>query len=337
MDAERNDQFKEDSGAGSREGYEFFDHKPTADAMRDEVIAGLSGAQKQIAPKFFYDEQGSVLFEAITRLPEYYLTRTEMALFDRHQAEIAGAMGAGGCLVEYGSGSSAKIRKLLENVRPQAYVPVDISRDHLEGSSRQLHDDFPWLQIYPTCADFTEPFMLPGPVDGLSKVGFFPGSSIGNFHPDAAVDFLVNVTQTLGSEGQLLVGVDTKKSTETLEAAYNDSQGLTAQFNENLLHHLNATLEADFVVEQFTHQANYNEDEGCIQMFLHSDVAQTARIGAEQFHFDAGETVHTENSYKYRPAEFTDLAAAGGFQVKDMWTDEREWFGVYLLEVARPA
>jgi dimethylhistidine N-methyltransferase len=322
-----------DQQNAAREGFEFFDLKPTTDAMRDEVVAGLAAAPKHIAPKYFYDEQGSALFEAITGLPEYYLTRTEMMLFDRHQEQIARAMGSGGCLVEYGSGSSAKIRKLLEDVRPQAYVPVDISRDHLHDSSRQLHDDFPWLQIYPVCADFTRAFALPKRVDALSKVGFFPGSSIGNFHPEAAVEFLANVTRTLGPEGQLLVGVDTKKSTETLEAAYNDSAGLTARFNENLLLHLNDTLQADFIVEQFTHQAHYNKDEGCIQMFLESDVAQTASIGSEQFHFAAGETVHTENSYKYHPEEFAALAADGGFRVKDMWTDERQWFAVYLLEV----
>jgi dimethylhistidine N-methyltransferase len=317
----------------ARQGYEFFDLKPTDDSVRDEVVAGLSAAGKYIAPKFFYDEQGSGLFEAITALPEYYLTRTEMALFDRHQEQIARAMGSAGCLVEYGSGSSAKIRKLLENVRPSVYVPVDISRDHLQESAIQLHDDFPWLQIYPTCADFTQAFELPEPVEDLSKVGFFPGSSIGNFGPQAAVGFLVNVTRTLGADGQLLVGVDTKKSTETLEAAYNDSQGITARFNENLLRHLNATLQADFVVEQFTHRARYNEQEGCIQMFLESDVDQTASIGSARFHFAEGETVHTENSYKYYPEEFAALAVDGGFRVKDMWTDERSWFGVYLLEV----
>ncbi len=314
------------------EGYEFFDRAPTNAAMREEVVAGLSSASKYIAPKYFYDERGSALFEAITRLPEYYLTRTEMSLFDRHQAQIAQAMGSGGCVVEYGSGSSAKIRKLLENVQPQAYVPVDISRDHLKDSSRQLHIDFPWLQIFPVCADFTEDFALPDPVANLSKVGFFPGSSIGNISPDEVVGFLAKVARTLGVEGQLLVGVDTKKSTEKLEAAYNDSEGLTARFNTNLLRHLNQTLQADFVVEQFTHQARYNESEGCIQMFLESDVAQTANIGTAQFHFAAGETVHTENSYKYHPDEFAALAAEAGFRVKDMWIDERQWFGVYLLQ-----
>ncbi|MFP6834764.1 MAG: L-histidine N(alpha)-methyltransferase [Pseudomonadales bacterium] len=319
----------------NRQGYEFFDLEPTTDVMREEVIAGLRSDPKHIAPKFFYDEQGSELFEAITRLPEYYLTRTEMALFDRHEDQIAQAMGGGGCLVEYGSGSSAKIRKLLKNVRPKAYVPVDISRDHLQDSSRQLHDDFPWLQIYPVCADFTEAFALPERVQGLSKVGFFPGSSIGNFRPDEAVDFLVKVIRTLGPASRFLVGVDTKKSTEALEAAYNDSQGLTAQFNENMLQHLNVKLQADFDVDQFTHQARYNEDEGCIQMFLESSVAQTANIGSQQIHFAQGETVHTENSYKYHPAEFEALATEAGFQVKDMWTDERRWFGVYLLETVQ--
>jgi dimethylhistidine N-methyltransferase len=318
-----------------RHGYEFFDLEPSTDAMREEVIAGLRSHPKHIAPKFFYDEQGSELFEAITRLPEYYLTRTEMALFDRHEERIAQAMGGGGCLVEYGSGSSAKIRKLLKNVRPTAYVPVDISRDHLQDSSRQLHDDFPWLQIYPVCADFTKTFALPERVHGLSKVGFFPGSSIGNFRPAEAVEFLVNVIRTLGPRGRFLVGVDTKKSTEALEAAYNDSQGLTARFNENMLLHLNVKLQANFVVDQFTHQARYNEDEGCIQMFLESNVAQIATVAGQQIHFAKGETVHTENSYKYHPAEFETLVAEAGFQVKDLWTDERGWFGVYLLETVQ--
>ncbi len=325
MDVEQQDE--------SRQGYEFFDFKPTVDAMRDEVLAGLSAQPKHIAPKYFYDEQGSALFEAITRLPEYYLTRTEMLLFDRHQAAIARAMGSGGCLVEYGSGSSRKIRKLLKNVRPRAYVPVDISRDHLQDSSRQLHEDFPWLQIYPTCADFSKAFKLPEPVEDLKKVGFFPGSSIGNFRPDDAVGFLVNVTRTLGPQGQFLVGVDTKKSTAILEAAYNDSQGLTARFNKNLLRHLNETLNANFALEQFAHRACYNEDEGCIQMFLESLVAQTVSIGTRQFHFAAGERVHTENSFKYHPDEFAAVAADGGFRLKEMWTDEQRWFAVYLLEV----
>jgi dimethylhistidine N-methyltransferase len=315
-----------------RESYEFFDRKPATDTLREEVVAGLSAASKYVAPKFFYDEQGSELFEAITRLPEYYLTRTEMSLFELHQEEIAQAMGSGGCLVEYGSGSSAKIRKLLENVRPEAYVPVDISRDHLQESARQLHADFPWLRVYPTCADFTEIIALPEPVEHLSKVGFFPGSSIGNFHPNEAVDFLVNVGRTLGPGGQLLVGADTKKSTDLLEAAYNDSQGLTARFNRNLLQHLNQALDADFVVDQFTHRARYNQDEGCIQMFLESDLTQVARIGAESFEFESGELIHTENSYKYHPAEFAGLARAGGFGVKDMWTNESQAFCVYLLQ-----
>lgn len=311
--------------------YQFFDRSPGTSEMYDEVVRGLMAVPRQLPPKYFYDERGSRLFEAITRLPEYYLTRTEMALFDEHEESVAAALGSDACLVEYGSGSSQKIRKVLQRARPEAYVPVDISADHLERQSAALSADFPWLDVYPTCADFTQPFALPEPVARLSKVGFFPGSSIGNFEPRQAVTFLRNVVQTLGSGGRMLVGVDRKKDVAALEAAYNDAEGVTAEFNVNLLRHINTALGADFDVDGFAHEARYDEERGCIQMFLRSCRRQRVRLGPHVFEFAEGDAIHTENSFKYDPESFMALAREGGFLTETWWTDRREWFALYLL------
>ena len=316
--------------------YAFFDLQPAQGDELEELLAGLRQAQKQVSPKFFYDAAGSRLFDEITQLDEYYLTRTEMALFERHHGQIADALRGSGnasCLVEYGSGSSAKVRRLLEELQPAAYLPVDISADHLQGAARQLHADYPWLGVYPTCADFTRAFTLPDVVAEMDKTGFFPGSSIGNFDPPHAVDFLVNVTRTLGQGSKLLIGVDLKKDPAVLNAAYNDSKGVTAEFNLNLLRHLNARYGAGFAVEDFAHFAAYNEAEGCIQMFLESRVAQSVTLAGQTIEFAAGERIHTENSFKYAPEEFAELAASSGFSVSFVWVDERQWFGVFLLQV----
>jgi len=314
--------------------YQFFDLGPDASDMFQEVLSGLQARPKRLPPKYFYDEEGSRLFEAITRLPEYYLTRTEMNLFDRCEQSVAEALGNDACLVEYGSGSSQKIRKVLQRARPEAYVPVDISAEHLELQSAALSRDFPWLKVYPTCADFTQPFKLPEPVSELPKVGFFPGSSIGNFEPDSAVGFLRNVLRTLGPGGQMLVGVDRKKDPAVLEAAYNDAQGVTARFTLNLLHHINAQLGVSFDPNSFVHEARYNEALGCIQMFLRSRETQTVVLGEYEISFTEGETIHTESSYKYDPAEFIALARRGGFDTEAWWTDDNSWFALYLLRAA---
>lgn len=313
--------------------YEFFDLKPAAGSMRAEVLAGLALPTKQISPKYFYNESGSELFEEITRLPEYYLTRTEIALFDTHSAAIAEQLGQGGCLVEYGSGSSLKIRKLLETIRPEAYVPVDISGDHLQSNARALQADFPWLSLYPVCTDFSAAFALPAPVQRLAKVGFFPGSSIGNFEPDAAVQLLSNICVTLGSGSHLLLGVDRKKDKAVLEAAYDDAAGVTAAFNLNMLTHLNETLGANFDIAQFRHRARYNETLGCVQMFLVSQREQQVQIGDVTVAFAADEEIHTENSFKYLPEEFEALAARAGFERAAYWTDEQQRYSVFLLRV----
>jgi dimethylhistidine N-methyltransferase len=300
--------------------------------MEAEVIAGLSASQKRLPPKYFYDEVGSKLFEAITTLPEYYPTRTELEIFENSMASIADSIGPGVCVVEYGSGSSLKIRKVLEQVEPLAYVPVDISREHLIASATELAADFTELQVYPTCADFTGAFDLPAPVAAMPKVGFFPGSSIGNFDPETAEDFLVTVRETLGAGARLIIGVDLKKDPLILEAAYDDAAGVTARFNLNLLSHLARELDASFDPERFRHRAIYNAEIGAVQMFLDVLESHDVVVGAEQIHFEAGESVHTENSFKFNPEDFVQLAQRAGFSVLGRWTDPRDWYAVYLFE-----
>ena len=317
---------------GNGAQFEIFDLKPEAVDVASEVIEGLSADEKWISPKFFYDETGSHLFEAITALPEYYLTRTELGIFDRHLGAIAESVGPGTCLVEYGSGSSLKIRKVLENVAPDAYVPVDISGDHLVDMARSLAADFPDLAIYPTCADFTNGFELPPLVAAMPKVGFFPGSSIGNFDRPAARRFLEQVHATLGAGARLIIGVDLKKDIDLLEAAYNDGGGVTARFNLNLLNHLAELLDADLDPSRFEHRAVYDPAVGAIQMYLDVVESHEVSIGGERIGFEAGEAVHTENSFKYDPDEFVALCSAAGFGERGRWTDANDWFAVFVLE-----
>lgn len=313
--------------------FQVFDRKPPPTDVQAEVLRGLSSDEKRLPPKFFYDEAGSRLFESITRLPEYYLTRTELGIFDAHMTDVANCVDHDGVVVEYGSGSSLKIRKVLEEVSPQAYVPVDISSEHMVDMARGLADDFPGLAIYPTCADFTGEFELPPPVADLPKVGFFPGSSIGNFDRAAAAEFLARVCAMLGGGGQLIIGVDLKKDVGILEAAYNDAAGVTAAFNLNVLTHLAQQLGADLAPSRFRHRAVYNESVGAIQMYL--DVVETHEvlIGGRRICFEQGESIHTENSFKYQQEEFLALAADAGFSGRGMWTDSKQWFGVFVLVV----
>jgi dimethylhistidine N-methyltransferase len=312
--------------------YQFFDFDPADVDMAEDVIAGLSRQPKRLSPKYFYDARGSALFEEITRLDEYYLTRTEMALFERVLPEVKASLGDDVCLIEYGSGSSHKIRKLLEVITPKAYVPVDISKEHLVANAKALHRDFPELHLYPVCADITQSFDLPVEVDAMQKVAFFPGSSIGNFEPDDAVAFLRNVHQTVGVGGDMLIGVDRKKPIRVLESAYNDARGVTAEFNLNILAHINERLDANFALEHFTHQARYNDELGCIQMFLRSERDQAVDLVGAQVEFTTGEELHTENSFKYDPHEFADLVRDAEFSVVREWADEQGWFSLFLLE-----
>lgn len=311
--------------------FAFYDFKPHATDMADEVLRGLSATPKMLSPKYFYDARGSALFEQITELEEYYPTRTEMGLFDQHLPEIGARLGHDVCVIEYGSGSSKKIRKVLESITPVAYVPVDISGEHLQANARRLYEDFPWIHMYPVCADMTQSFELPPPAAQHRLAGFFPGSSIGNFSKPDARQFLQHVRDTVGTDGALIIGVDRKKDPAVLEAAYNDAQGVTAQFNLNALEHINTALGTDFDTGAFEHRALYNEAKGCIQMFLESTRAQVVTLAGARIDIGAGERIHTENSYKYDPEEFLALAADAGFAQDGHWTDARDWFSLFLL------
>ena len=299
--------------------------------MAAEVLHGLSCPAKSIPPKYFYDAEGSRLFDVITKLPGYYLTRVETAILRDYRDLIARRVGTGTCLVEYGSGSSIKSRLLIEACRPAAYVPVDISRDHLERSARAIFDGYPELAVYPTCADYTTPFELPRPVAALPRLAFFPGSSIGNFEPGAAGEFLRGVAQVVDSGGWLVVGVDAKKDRDVLDRAYTDPDGITEQFNKNLLANINNALGADFDLAAFRHLAVYNEQAGRIEMYLVSQRDQRVAAAGTEIAFAKGERLYTENSYKYAPDEFAAIAEHSGFECVDVVTDDRAYFMVLLL------
>ena len=299
--------------------------------MAAEVLRGLSRPARSIPPKYFYDAEGSRLFDLITSLPGYYLTRIETGILRDNRNRIARLAGTGGCLVEYGSGSSVKSRLLIEACRPAAYVPVDISRDHLEQSARAVFDRYPELAVYPTCADYSAPFELPPPVAALPRLAFFPGSSIGNFEPPAAGDFLRGVTQVVGPGGWMVLGVDTKKDREVLDRAYTDAGGVTEEFNRNLLRNINNAVGAEFDAEGFRHLATYNEDAGRIEMYLVSERDQQVKVAGTEVAFAAGERLHTENSYKYAPQEFAAIADRSGFDCVDILQDDRAYFMVLML------
>lgn len=300
--------------------------------MYREVREGLTRPQKRLSSKYFYDERGSELFEKITRLDEYYPTRTEQQIMRRHIGAIAEAVGPGAVIIEPGSGSSRKTRMLLDHLPGvAAYVPVEISQKYLGRVVQELQDEYPSLLIRPVCADYTRSFQLPDidkPFDYY--VVFYPGSTIGNFRPAAARSFLARWADFMVPGGGLLIGVDLKKDRQILEAAYNDSRGVTAAFNKNMLVRLNRELNTDFNVDQFEHRAFYNEEEGRMEMHLVSRVPQTVHLDGTAIHFGEGETIHTENSYKYTPAEFASLVGEW-FEVRKMWTDPDELFSVQYL------
>jgi dimethylhistidine N-methyltransferase len=306
-----------------------FFNVPIAEAdATAEVLGGLKRRNKSVPPKYFYDQRGSELFTEITRLPEYYLTRAEVGILRTYSGQIADRIGRDKVLVEYGSGSSEKIRVLLDAIRPRVYAPLDISRDYLQLAAEQVSADHPWLDVYAACVDYTDDFTLPFDAPG-EVVGFFPGSSIGNFSRPEALGFLTRVRKQVDA---LLIGVDLIKGHEVLHAAYNDSQGLTGDFNLNLLSHLNSLFAADFELEQFRHEAEFNEQEGRVEMYLVSQQNQTVTIEGEAIRFEAGERLHTENSHKYHADDFLRMAASAGFSRHHMWTDEQEYFGLFYLQ-----
>lgn len=295
-----------------------------------EIMAGLSRPQKMLPPKFFYDRAGSRLFDEICQLPEYYLTRTELQIMECFVDEIACRVGPQASLIEFGSGSSLKTRILLEHLdHLAAYVPVDISKDHLVVAAAELAKDYPHIEVLPVAADFTHPFPLPQPKRmPLRNLVYFPGSTIGNFAPDAAHELLRVMHQEAGDNGALLIGVDLKKDVAVLERAYNDSAGITARFNLNMLQRLNREFDADFDLTGFRHCAIYNEEFGRIEMHLVSLREQSFSVCGRPFTLARGESIVTEHSHKYSLQEFRAMAERAGFCVDAVWTDPEQLFSV---------
>jgi len=313
------------------------DREPAKSEFLSEAIAGLSSTPRTLPCKYFYDARGAALFQKISELPEYYLTRAELQILDRYCGDIARALGPNIELIGLGTGAGTKTRILLEKLEvPAAYIPVDISKKQLERSTASFRKIFPTLEILPVCADYLEPIRLPSPArQALRKIVYFPGSTIGNFEPDAARQFLQRVANHCRRGGGLLIGVDLQKDRHVLERAYNDSAGVTAQFNLNLLARANRELGADFDLEQWRHYAVYNSTESRIEIYLISEIDQTVRVQDRQFDFRAGERIATEYSYKYTKESVIELTREAGFDFSQMWTDDARWFGVFYFICSR--
>lgn len=295
-----------------------------------EILAGLNLPEKMVSPKYFYDERGSQLFDQITQLPEYYPTETELGIMLDNMPEIVALIGKQASLIEFGSGSSRKTRALLDSLQQQAvYVPVDISEDHLLASANKIRAEHPGLEVLPVAADFTKPFALPNPtIMPLRNIVYFPGSTIGNFTHKAAHGLLEVMYQEAGEDGALLIGVDLQKDPAIIESAYNDSAGITAKFNLNMLHHLNREFAFDFNVDAFTHSAHYDADEGRMEIRLVSDRDQVVTTGDEKIALADGESILTEYSHKYTLEGFAAMAARAGFAVEKVWIDAQQLFSV---------
>ena len=311
------------------------DQAPATESFRRAALDGLAQSQKQISSKFLYDERGSKLFDQICELEEYYPTRTEIGIMKEHVDAMVEAIGPQARLVELGSGSSLKTRILLDHLDDLAvYVPIDISRAHLVQAAEDLATDYPEVPVQPLCADYTSTFDLPEPPRPAARtVVYYPGSTVGNFQPEQALDFLGRIADGLGDNAGLLIGVDLKKDVDVLEAAYNDAAGVTAAFNKNLLRRMNRELDATFDLDRFEHWSFWNEEEGCMESHLRSTTEQTVTVAGEPFSFEEGETIHTEYSYKYTLDEFADLVGEAGFSVEQVWTDDRSYFSVQYCTV----
>ncbi len=317
------------------DGIQLIDYEPTAASFLEEALAGLRKPRKTLPCKYFYDERGSELFARICELEEYYPTRTEVAIMHEYVGEMAEAIGPGCAIVEYGIGSALKTRILLERlISPAACIPVDISREFLIRSAKELAGIFPDIEFLPVCANFSEPFELPPTKRKPSRaVAYFPGSTIGNLTSEETAALLRNMAKTCGSGGGLLVGIDLIKEVEKIEAAYNDNLGVTAEFNKNILRRMNRELGSDFDIEKFDHLAFYNSEDRRIESHLVSRADQSVRLGGEVFAFREGETVHTENSHKYDIEDFSAFAAEFGFTAERVWTDAGRLFAVVFLRI----
>jgi dimethylhistidine N-methyltransferase len=305
-------------------------------AFAADVMSGLTANPKRISPKHFYDAAGSQLFEQITQLPEYYPTRTELQILQINAGAIRALLEPGSALIEFGSGSTAKARILLATGRFEAYVPIDVSAEFLKQEAARLKADLPQLTVLPVVADFTLGFELPAELPARPAVGFFPGSTIGNFEPYQASAFLQQVATALGPGATLIVGVDLIKDPEILFAAYNDRQSITAKFNRNILVRINRELGANFDINAFEHHAFYNRELRRVEMHLASMQRQKVRIGSRTIEFRAGETIHTENSYKYTLGSFAALARGAGWMPRASFTDPAQYFSVHVLVPEHP-
>lgn len=312
-----------------------FDFHPARKDMLADVLNGLTAEEKWISSMYFYDERGSQLFDAVCELPEYYPTRTELSIMEDNISDIVAMLGERVALVEFGSGSAVKIRILLRHLNePVAYIPVEIAREHLMNSAAELQRDFPAIEILAVCADFTQDFALPQPERAPRRtIVYFPGSTIGNFDPEDARELMRRMAKVAGRGGGVLLGVDLEKDRETVELAYNDPAGVTAEFNLNVLRRINGELGANFDLDAFHHKAIWNPARYRIEMHLVSEREQTVNIRGTEIRFAAGETIHTESSYKYTLERFAKLAASAGLRVEKVWTDARQMFSVQYLSV----
>jgi dimethylhistidine N-methyltransferase len=301
------------------------------------VLAGLAAAPRTLPCKLFYDEEGSKLYERITELEVYYPFRAEIEILRSHGADITAAVGPGALVVEYGSGSSAKTRLLLDALqRPSAYVPIDISREHLLASAETLSRRYPGLPVIPLCADFTATVALPVEADpSAPRLAFFPGSTIGNFEPAQAVRLLARIRDLVGDGGRLLIGVDLPKDRATLELAYDDPEGVTAAFNRNILMHVNRRFGADFDPRRFAHEARWNAVASRVEMHLRCLEDHAVTVGGERFELVRGETLWTESSHKHAPERFRELAAQAGFGGGSVWLDGQRRYSLHLLDASR--
>jgi len=311
----------------------FHDYQPESEDLQSAVLHGLAQSPKALHPKFFYDEVGSQIFNQICDQPEYYVPRLERQILEENAKELVQCLGEGCHLIEPGAGSGIKVRFLLDRVNAALYAPMDISSEHLKHSAQRLSDDYPELPIHAVCVDHTKQYELPAEIPKDKRVFFYPGSSLGNFSPRDAIAFLQGLRDKAGESGGLLIGIDTKKPSHVLNAAYNDAAGATAAFNLNVLVRLQEELGAKIDLNGFQHHAFYNEQKGRIEMHLKSVWKQQIDIKGQSFQLQAGESIHTENSYKYTPEEFQILAWEAGWKSEKLWLDSQAYFSVHFLRV----
>ena len=317
----------------SKGSVHFHNFHPVESNLYEDIIAGFEKSPREISPKYFYDQTGSKLFDRITETKDYYPTRTELNILQNNKNDIVSHLPKNCILIEPGGGSCSKVQLFLNELQPLAYVPMDISEEHLNLSAKALAKQYPWLTVHAICNDFTAEISIPSEIAKNNRVVFFPGSSVGNFNPEEAVRYMEKISKLVGDGGQLLIGVDLKKDKQVLERAYDDDEGVTAKFNLNLLARINRELNSDFDLDGWQHYAYYNEEEGRIEMHLKSLFQQIVNIKDHEYFFNADECIHTENSYKYSQEEFQSLALSAGFNSDKVWVDENNYFSVHLFSV----